>query len=640
MANRSKRGDAPEMFPPVVVEEERAPGKADNARRTTKAERREIFLPVSGFVWYYPEEMEVINHPAFQRLARVNQLGQAYFLFRGATHKRIEHSLGAVGMIDRMIRAIERNADKGQDADVTYAKKLSEPEERFIRLGALLHDIGHIAAGHTLEDELGLLDHHDMDDRLDVVFGISIKKNAATTETLAAVIDRAFDKYLPDELRGKMTPSILVRLLIRKPPQDSDPDPLNEQQKVLRESDQIRFDVAANMIGNTICADILDYLLRDWFHLGKPRPFEDRIFQYMEIRRTRADAEKANVGKASNSDNHAASRYDKFVVNLGRSPKIRTDGVSAILELLEWRYQLAETALFHRTKVAAASMLDRAFSEMWGANPSERKLTSPQLVNKVLWWSDDQLVDASLQEIETARMTASRTEKERLALAERLFESLKYRRLFKELKTWTVVELGNETKTHVRSRYSGAEGAERRIQALRMLESDFGLTAGSLAMYCVEVKPKIAQVSILVKDAILTFHEYEQRHGDILSGGHLRAQLERFDRLWRVHFFIDRDAREELRDEKLLQLLTSAIESLVLRDDPEEEKKSAALTVAYALTGMGRLKGKVVTNVLDNPVALAAAGEQTAIVKYPNGAPSVRAFVRKQTQEDEDDSGP
>ena len=65
-------------------------------KRTTKAERQELFLPVSGFVWFYPEEVKVINHPAFQRLGRINQLGQAYLVFRGATHKRIEHALGAV----------------------------------------------------------------------------------------------------------------------------------------------------------------------------------------------------------------------------------------------------------------------------------------------------------------------------------------------------------------------------------------------------------------------------------------------------------------------------------------------------------------------------------------------------------------
>ena len=68
--------------------------------------RQEVFLPVSGFCLFFPEEIKVINHPAFQRLSRVNQLGQAHLVFRGATHKRIEHVLGAVHVVEQMILAV------------------------------------------------------------------------------------------------------------------------------------------------------------------------------------------------------------------------------------------------------------------------------------------------------------------------------------------------------------------------------------------------------------------------------------------------------------------------------------------------------------------------------------------------------
>ena len=44
------------------------------------------------------------------------------------------------------------------------AEPLFPQEVAFVRLAALLHDIGHLAAGHTFEDELGLLDKHDADD--------------------------------------------------------------------------------------------------------------------------------------------------------------------------------------------------------------------------------------------------------------------------------------------------------------------------------------------------------------------------------------------------------------------------------------------------------------------------------------------
>src|SRR5262249_17928489 len=152
----------------------------------------------------------------------------------------------------------------------------------FIRLGALLHDIGHIAAGHTVEDELGLLGQHDADGRLKRVFE---GKDLADQEgrTLAALIDDRFSPYVPDTLRQLGIPaSTLVRLLIRKMPAAD--DPLKEAQHALERSTDIRLDVGRNMIGNTICADLLDYLHRDSYHVGKPREFDERILQYMELR--------------------------------------------------------------------------------------------------------------------------------------------------------------------------------------------------------------------------------------------------------------------------------------------------------------------------------------------------------------------
>ena len=104
MAN--KRMSAKELVLPLSTQAE--------DQWSTKADRQEFFLPVTGFAWFYPEEVDVINHPAFQRLARINQLGQAHLVFRGATHKRIEHVLGAVCIAQRMISAVQFNAEKAK----------------------------------------------------------------------------------------------------------------------------------------------------------------------------------------------------------------------------------------------------------------------------------------------------------------------------------------------------------------------------------------------------------------------------------------------------------------------------------------------------------------------------------------------
>jgi len=83
-------------------------------KESTVAERQELFIPVFGFVWLYPEELRVLDHPATQRLGHVNQLGLSYLVYRGATHKRLEHSIGTVHVAQRMINAVRHTTEKAQ----------------------------------------------------------------------------------------------------------------------------------------------------------------------------------------------------------------------------------------------------------------------------------------------------------------------------------------------------------------------------------------------------------------------------------------------------------------------------------------------------------------------------------------------
>lgn len=85
---------------------------------------------------------------------------------------RGQHALDAVHIIVLMAEALERNACRGElklSTDWQPGTPLTPTEVAFVRLGALLHDIGHVAAGHTLEDELGLLPPHDANKRLKAV---------------------------------------------------------------------------------------------------------------------------------------------------------------------------------------------------------------------------------------------------------------------------------------------------------------------------------------------------------------------------------------------------------------------------------------------------------------------------------------
>jgi hypothetical protein len=54
---------------------------------------KETLLPVTGMVRLSRRELEVIDHPAFQRLFEIYQLGQAHLVYRGATHMRASTQL-------------------------------------------------------------------------------------------------------------------------------------------------------------------------------------------------------------------------------------------------------------------------------------------------------------------------------------------------------------------------------------------------------------------------------------------------------------------------------------------------------------------------------------------------------------------
>jgi HD superfamily phosphohydrolase len=588
--------------------------------------RQEFFIPLSGFVWLYPEEVQVVDHPAFQRLGRIYQLGQVHLLHRGATHKRMEHALGALHMVQRMIGAIDHTSKdaKERSGGLKYAcgVPLRTHEKRFVRLGALLHDIGHVAAGHTVEDELCLIGKHDEDTRLDLLFTDSAWSDVKN-RTLGALIDLEFNRHVPRELLdSSVTASDIVRLLIRKRPHSE--DRYQHKQKLLGSSDALRFGICRDMIGNTICADLLDYLHRDWYHIGKPRPFDERILQYMEIRPTKSEHNLNLDPKPAASD--------QFVISLGKPSNPRTDAVSSILELLEWRYQLAESVLFHRTKLAAAAMLDRALYELWRGR-------SQDLERFLLPLSDEQMLFECRREQEKLRdgKSATQGDRKRREISSKLLEALEKRQLFTTLCSFTYHELRDRVRADVQRLYSKKPQAgpnicpENRSRVLRQLEHDFTLTPGSLAMYCPteDMNKKIAEVKIAVGNDISPFDEYERTHqGQQLAGGHLQAQLNRFERLWSVHFFIDRQEKDK-RGEALVRLLRKAVKQLALGDlSDTEDLKYEAQELARALLAIEKSRW-IGYQVVEHSVAASYQDASHTFGSYPTGAPSIFSYLQQ-----------
>ena len=100
--------------------------------------------PIYGFI-HIPSTLvfDIIEHPYFQRLRRINQMGLSYLVFPGAKHTRFEHVLGCVFL---MQKTVEMLRFKGI--------QISEKEAEGLYIAILLHDIGHGPFSHAMEHSI------------------------------------------------------------------------------------------------------------------------------------------------------------------------------------------------------------------------------------------------------------------------------------------------------------------------------------------------------------------------------------------------------------------------------------------------------------------------------------------------------
>jgi len=135
-----------------VVERRKVPGVVST--RQAIQFPRVVRDPVHGDIPMTEFEWRVMGTREFQRLRRIRQLGLSHLVFPGAEHTRFTHAIGTMHLADRILTRI---ADR---SGVPFDK-----EERLMaRAFALIHDVTHIACGHTLEDELNIFLRHDMNE--------------------------------------------------------------------------------------------------------------------------------------------------------------------------------------------------------------------------------------------------------------------------------------------------------------------------------------------------------------------------------------------------------------------------------------------------------------------------------------------
>ena len=100
--------------------------------------------PIYGFI-RIPNSLifDIIEHPSFQRLRRVSQMGFSNLVYPGANHTRFHHALGCLHLMQKAINVLR-----------VKGINISKEEENALCIAILLHDIGHGPFSHALEHSI------------------------------------------------------------------------------------------------------------------------------------------------------------------------------------------------------------------------------------------------------------------------------------------------------------------------------------------------------------------------------------------------------------------------------------------------------------------------------------------------------
>jgi uncharacterized protein len=135
----------------------------------------------------------LVDAAEFQRLRRVRQLGLAHFAYQAAEHSRFTHSLGAFHLATRIL------------AKLGAKYSIDDSDRTAVRAAALLHDIGHGAFSHVVENILGF--HHE-----DFTIAAVLSEDTEVGRLL-----REYSSELPEKvagiIRGTFRPMSLAQLV-------------------------------------------------------------------------------------------------------------------------------------------------------------------------------------------------------------------------------------------------------------------------------------------------------------------------------------------------------------------------------------------------------------------------------------------
>lgn len=207
----------------------------------------EIRDPLHGSIAVSNKEEMIVNHPSFQRLRFIKQLGFTELSFPGASHSRFIHSLGTCHLSSKAFDTIFKNAPCSKD----FKKKIRQT----LRLASLLHDIGHGPLSHVAEIVMPHLSQLNMS-------GISsqfLEDRRASHEdfSIKFILKSSLTQLIDDNFSSK---AIHVACLINKNLNLSD-------NFFVYEGTDYR-PILSQLVSSELDVDRMDYLQRDSYYCG------------------------------------------------------------------------------------------------------------------------------------------------------------------------------------------------------------------------------------------------------------------------------------------------------------------------------------------------------------------------------------
>lgn len=290
--------------------------------------------PIHQDVYWSALEQRIIDSRAFQRLRHVKQLGMTLKVYPSAEHSRFSHGLGTLQAAQNIIDRVVSNWSGAHlvpslldewDANGDLTVRVAEATI-LARLAALIHDICHVPFGHTIEDDLKVLTPHDENERR----------------------FEAIWQELPDDVRD-----LIGNAATARPVEGRETRLYVELRAIVLDKVEIDgfkslYPFVGDVVNNTICADLLDYLKRDHYFTGLPFAVGDRFMDNFYIAPSYAKSE----------------HREHLIVRVTRHGESRIDTVTELLKYLRYRYEVTERALYHKTKLAYDAMLGKLL-EMW-----------------------------------------------------------------------------------------------------------------------------------------------------------------------------------------------------------------------------------------------------------------------------------